>query len=48
VRLADDNTSAAVALTNVQIAKQTPEEVDLKAVAEATLKVREATRKPIG
>ncbi|MFI2348555.1 hypothetical protein ACH492_16200 [Streptomyces sp. NPDC019443] len=45
---ADDNTSAAVALTNVQIAKQTPEEVDLKAVAEATLKVREAARKPIG
>jgi hypothetical protein len=45
---ADDNTNAAVALTDVRIAKQTPEEVDLKAVAEATLKVREATRKPIG
>ncbi|MGW3623794.1 hypothetical protein [Streptomyces sp. NPDC000880] len=45
---ADDNTNAAVGLTNVQIAKQSPEEVDLKAVAEATLKVREETRKPIG
>lgn len=45
---ADDNTSVAVALTDVQIAKQTPEEVDLKAVAETTLKVREETRKPIG
>ncbi|MFF4231066.1 hypothetical protein [Streptomyces sp. NPDC001820] len=44
---ADGNTNAAVALTNARIAKQTPEEVDLKAVAEATLKVREETRKPI-
>lgn len=45
---ADDNTNVAVALTDVRIAKQTPEEVDLKAVAEATLKVREEIRKPIG
>ncbi|MFI9584551.1 hypothetical protein ACIHCQ_22550 [Streptomyces sp. NPDC052236] len=45
---ADENTTTAVALTTVETSKQSPEEVDLKAVAEATAKIREETRKPIG
>jgi hypothetical protein len=44
---ADDNTSATVTLVTQETA-QSPEAVDLKAVAEATVKVREETRKPIG
>ncbi|MET7617111.1 hypothetical protein [Streptomyces sp. NPDC005408] len=45
---ADDNTNAAVALTSVKTAKQSPEEIDLEAAAVATVKVREETRQPIG
>lgn len=45
---ADDNTNAAVALVTPDVAAQAPEEVDLTAAAEATAKVREEMRKPIG
>lgn len=45
---ADDNTSASVALVTPETATKSPEEIDLKAVAEATVKVREETRRPIG
>ncbi|NUK26208.1 hypothetical protein [Streptomyces lunaelactis] len=45
---ADGNTNAAVAMTSVKTAKQDPESFDLKAAAEATLKVRTETRQPIG
>ncbi|MCX4823873.1 hypothetical protein OG883_29165 [Streptomyces sp. NBC_01142] len=44
----DDNTGASVGLITPESAKQSPEEVDLEAVAEATVKVREEMRKPIG
>jgi len=44
---ADDNTNAAVAVTSAETATQSPEEIDLKSAAEATVKVREETRKPL-
>ncbi|MFI1399387.1 hypothetical protein [Streptomyces sp. NPDC020681] len=44
---ADGNTTAAIALTSVKTAKQSPQEVDLKAVVEETVKVREEMRRPI-
>ncbi|MGW1495326.1 hypothetical protein [Streptomyces sp. NPDC002402] len=45
---ADGNTSASVAIVTPETAKQSPQEVDLKAMAEATVKVRRETRQPIG
>lgn len=45
---ADGNTSASVAIVTPETAKQSPQEVDLKAMAEATVKVRTETRQPIG
>ena len=45
---ADANTNVAIGLTTVRISKQSPEEVDLKSVAEATAKIRAQMRKPIG
>lgn len=45
---ADDNTNATVALVTPETATQSPEEIDLKVVAEATVKIRGEIRKPIG
>ncbi|MGI5398233.1 hypothetical protein ACQEVG_02005 [Streptomyces sp. CA-135486] len=45
---ADANTNVAVGLTTVRISKQSPEEVDLKSMAEATVKIRAEMRKPLG
>ncbi|MFK4223989.1 hypothetical protein [Streptomyces sp. NPDC019890] len=42
---ADSNTNVAVGLTTVRTSKQSPEEVDLTSVAEATVKIRAEMRK---
>ncbi|MEU6163561.1 hypothetical protein [Streptomyces tanashiensis] len=44
----DDNTAAAVALVTPETATTDPQDIDLAALAETTVKIRAEIRKPIG